>query len=92
MSQLTTHILDTTTGKPAQGVTIVLFQQDPVDPITAGWRQIALGTTDQDGRIPNLLPKEVVLEPGMYKMHFATKNISGNKVYKPFIPMWKLLL
>ena len=86
MSQLTTHILDTTTGKPAQGVTIVLFQQDPVDPITAGWRQIALGTTDQDGRIPNLLPKEVVLEPGMYKMHFATKEYFGKQSVQTFYP------
>ena len=28
MSQLTTHILDTTKGKPAQGVTIILFHQE----------------------------------------------------------------
>ena len=27
MSQLTTHILDTTQGKPARGVLIVLYQQ-----------------------------------------------------------------
>lgn len=88
MSQLTTHILDTTKGKPAEGVTIVLFQQDPVDPVTAGWRQVVLGTTNGDGRIPDLLHKEAVLEPGTYKMRFETKEYFdklGVQTFYPFV-------
>lgn len=86
MSQLTTHILDTTKGKPAQGVTIVLFQQDPTDPVTAGWRQIAIGTTNPDGRIPDLLPEEVILEPGIYKMNFETKEYFEKQGIQTFYP------
>ena len=86
MSQLTTHILDTTKGKPAQGVTIVLFQQDPADPVTVGWRQIAIGTTNQDGRIPNLLPEDVILEPGIYKMNFETGEYFDKLGVQTFYP------
>ena len=88
MSQLTTHILDTTKGKPAAGVTIVLFQQDPSDPVTAAWRQISIGTTNEDGRIPELLSKEAMLEPGIYKMRFETKDYfekQGVQTFYPFV-------
>jgi 5-hydroxyisourate hydrolase len=68
MSQLTTHILDTTKGKPAANVTVVLFQQQ-----NDNWRQVALGTTNEDGRISDLLQADVVMEPGIYKLRFDTK-------------------
>lgn len=88
MSQLTTHILDTTKGKPAQGVTIFLFQQNNEDPIGIGWKQLTLGSTNADGRIPNLLSKEVILEPGIYKLKFETKEYfekQGVQTFYPFI-------
>ena len=83
MSQLTTHILDTTKGKPAQGVTIVLFQQH-----NEGWKQLTLGSTNGDGRIPNLLQKNIILEPGVYKIRFETKEYfdkQGVQTFYPFI-------
>ena len=83
MSQLTTHILDTTKGKPARGVTIVLFQEHPEE-----WREIAIGTTNADGRIPDLLKKEIILEPGIYKMKFETKEYFdklGIQTFYPFV-------
>jgi 5-hydroxyisourate hydrolase len=40
MSQLTTHILDTTKGKPAEGISIFLFQQH-----NDSWKQLTIGTT-----------------------------------------------
>lgn len=52
MSQITTHILDTTKGKPATGVTIVLYAHE------SDWTEIAKGVTNKDGRIVNLLPSE----------------------------------
>ncbi|MDZ4796253.1 MAG: hydroxyisourate hydrolase [Bacteroidota bacterium] len=88
MSQLTTHILDTAKGKPAEGITVVLFQQDPVDPVTAGWRQITIGTTNEDGRIPALLADEALLEPGIYRLKFETKEYfdkMGVQTFYPFI-------
>ena len=83
MSQLTTHILDTTKGKPAQGVTILLFQQH-----SDGWKQLTIGTTNADGRIPNLLQKDSILEPGVYKMKFETKEYfekQGVQTFYPFV-------
>ncbi len=88
MSQLTTHILDTSKGKPAAGVTVVLFQQDPVDPVTAAWRQIVIGTTNADGRIPDLLNKDAVLEPGTFKLKFETKEYfeaQGSQTFYPYV-------
>ena len=68
MSQITTHILDTTRGRPAEGVTIILFQQQGEN-----WRQVSLGTTNEDGRVADLVSKGVTMEPGIYKLKFETK-------------------
>lgn len=86
MSQLTTHILDTAKGKPAEGITIVLFVQSPEDPVTVGWRQIAIGTTNSDGRIPDLLPKDINIEPGTYRLRFETKEYFEKQAQLTFYP------
>ncbi|KAA9327577.1 hydroxyisourate hydrolase [Hymenobacter busanensis] len=84
MSQITTHILDTTLGKPAAGVTIALSAQQAGDT----WQELARGTTNQDGRIPDLLPKEQQLPPGVYKMKFFTQAYferQGTPNFYPFV-------
>lgn len=91
MSQLTTHILDTTKGKPAPGVTVVLFQQHEDDPMAIGWKQLTLGTTNADGRIPNLLQKDIVLDPGIYKMKFETKEYFGKQGVQTFYPFVEII-
>lgn len=68
MSRITTHILDTTKGKPVQGIAVVLYQQQNND-----WTEIAKGITDNDGRITDLLSREETLALGIYKMRFLTK-------------------
>jgi 5-hydroxyisourate hydrolase len=68
MSQITTHILDTTLGKPAQGVAISLHQQKGTD-----WAKLAEGKTNADGRIPNLLDTSETLPTGVYKMRFEVQ-------------------
>lgn len=68
MSQITTHVLDTTRGKPAKGLPITLFAQT-----SDGWQQLATGITNADGRVANLLTDDVVLAAGVYRMHFATQ-------------------
>lgn len=65
MSQITTHILDIAKGKPAANVAIVLEQKTK-----NGWLSIAKGSTNADGRIADLLPKETVLSEGTYKLIF----------------------
>ena len=83
MSQITTHILDTTKGRPAQGVTIALAQQNGDN-----WQEIARGVTNADGRIANLLPPEIQLELGVYKIKFFTQEYfaqDGTKNFYPFV-------
>ena len=43
---ITTHILDTTLGKPARGVAISLKKFNGVD-----WKPVGQGATDDDGRL-----------------------------------------
>ncbi|MVN78507.1 hydroxyisourate hydrolase [Hymenobacter sp. HMF4947] len=83
MSQLTTHILDTTQGRPAGGVTIALYE-----PEGESWREIARGITNADGRIPDLLPQEKILATGIYKLKFFTQEYferAGLTHFYPFV-------
>jgi 5-hydroxyisourate hydrolase len=81
MSQLTTHILDTTLGKPARGVTIILFEQQ-----SGNWKEMARGVTNQDGRITDLLDKKVPLPSGEYKLLFETKAYFDSLSTTSFYP------
>jgi 5-hydroxyisourate hydrolase len=55
---ISTHVLDTASGKPAAGVQVELFQ---------GTGPIASGVTNVDGRITNLAGD---LQPGTYSLAF----------------------
>jgi 5-hydroxyisourate hydrolase len=83
MSQITTHVLDTTRGMPAQGLPITLSAQT-----SDGWQELASGVTNADGRIIGLLADDVVLSAGVYRMHFATKTYfeaKGELGFYPFV-------
>lgn len=64
MSHLTTHILDTSRGRPAADVAVVLDHRDG-----DAWTEVARGTTDSDGRIGELGPER--LASGTYRLSFA---------------------
>lgn len=49
MTTLSTHVLDTANGHPAEGLTITLAKADG-----DGWNTVATGTTDADGRVADL--------------------------------------
>jgi 5-hydroxyisourate hydrolase len=83
MSQLTTHILDTTRGKPAEGVTIILYQGGNDE-----WNEISRGITNSDGRIKDLLSIGDALQLGIYKMRFETKDYfdkNGTATFYPYV-------
>lgn len=65
MSQITTHILDTSLGRPASGVRVLLQKE-----AGSGWQTLAEGLTNQDGRIPALLAAGEKLPPGCYSLLF----------------------
>src|SRR5688572_23007043 len=86
MSQITTHILDTTKGKPASGVTISLSQDK-----NGSWVELAKGITNQDGRIPDLLEKDRILDTGIYKMRFETKPYFEQTQTAAFYPFVEIV-
>ena len=67
MAQLSTHILNTTLGKPAADVSITLDKQDGSE-----WTFIATHNTDDDGRVGAFLPAGVSLLEGNYRLTFQT--------------------
>jgi len=86
MSQITTHILDTSKGRPAENVHIMLQKFEGND----HWKQIAEGKTNADGRLPGLLPEDVILEKGIYRLVFDTGNyFKAHHVhgFYPFVPI-----
>jgi 5-hydroxyisourate hydrolase len=57
-ASLSTHVLDTGQGTPADGVRVELFRAEQL---------VAGGNTDEDGRIAGLAEE---LEPGRYRLVF----------------------
>ena len=66
MSQITTHVLDTSLGRPAAGVPVTLEIQK-----AGGWKEISRGATDADGRLRHLL-EPGTLAKGTYRLTFET--------------------
>lgn len=77
MSLVTTHVLDTATGRPAKGIA-VRFE-------TAEGKPIADGRTDDDGRIRDLGPE--ILEPGVYRLVFDTGAYLGPEAFFPEVAL-----
>ncbi len=79
MSAITTHVLDTSRGHPAAGLPVHLEQSVG----TKQWRTIGQGQTDVDGRARDLMPENVTLAPGTYRLtfdtgtYFATQGVAG---------------
>jgi 5-hydroxyisourate hydrolase len=82
MSPITTHVLDTARGKPAAGVAVTLEQGDG----RGGWKLLAHGVTNADGRVPNLLPDGAELSAGTYRLRFATGDYFRAQKVQGFYP------
>jgi 5-hydroxyisourate hydrolase len=68
MSPITTHVLDTTRGKPAAGLAVVLEMSAGSD----RWRELGRGVTDANGRISDFNPPLATLERQVYRLRFST--------------------
>jgi 5-hydroxyisourate hydrolase len=86
MSQLTTHILDTTKGRPAPGIRISLHQQHNEE-----WKEISIGTTNSDGRVSDLLKKDALLDLGIYKLRFETGEYFDKQGIQSFYPFVEII-
>jgi 5-hydroxyisourate hydrolase len=76
---LSTHVLDTATGRPAVGVP-VLVQRLAVD----GWREVGRSQTDNDGRATDLVPAADYLA-GRFRLLFDTATVYGPEAWLPSV-------
>ena len=65
MGRLTTHVLDTATGKPGAGIAVTVYRLD------GGRRELVRTTTNDDGRCNQPLLQGETLERGTYEIVFA---------------------
>jgi 5-hydroxyisourate hydrolase len=65
MGQLSTHVLDTTHGRPAQGMAFELWRVK-----SEGAERLAQGTLDADGRTGAPLLEGAAYLPGTYELVF----------------------
>ena len=81
MSAITTHVLDTSRGRPAGGVPVTLEME-----AAGGWILLGKGTTNADGRISDLLPADTPIEGGVYRLIFDTGRYFANNNVDAFYP------
>jgi 5-hydroxyisourate hydrolase len=68
MSAITTHVLDTSQGRPASGVAVTL----EIQTTEGAWRLVGQGATDTDGRLQSLLADDATPATGTYRLTFDT--------------------
>ena len=66
---ISTHVLDTSIGRPAAGIRVQLEKRDGDD-----WRVVGSGEANADGRLPNLVPNGAVIAPGEFRLTFDTRR------------------
>jgi len=76
-SGISTHVLDTSLGKPAEGVPVVFESEDGT--------VLARSVTDADGRIASLLPGGVPTH-GTYRIRFDIQHYYVGFAYHAFFP------
>jgi len=82
MSAITTHVLDTSKGRPASGVPVVLeFRVAEHE-----WKVLGKQTTDADGRVRDLLPSDFSLAAGTYRLSFDTAAYFRSQNAECFYP------
>lgn len=82
MSPITSHVLDTTKGKPAAGIRLQLLH------LAENTREIGRDVTNGDGRATRLLPDDYELAPGFYQLIFETAayfEYQGSESFYPVV-------
>ena len=76
---ISTHVLDTSIGRPAAGVRVQLASLG-----TSGqWERIFDGETDADGRIPRMVPPGSI-SSGTYRLWFDVAGYFGQRGAETF--------
>lgn len=83
-SPITTHVLDTSRGRPAVGVPVTLSRASPDH---ASWELLAEAATDADGRVADLLAPGS-LKSGIYRLRFDTATYFAQAGIDSFFYPW----
>ena len=86
MSQITTHILDTSLGKPASDVKVTLSAREGGE-----WQIIGSGVTNDDGRVEGLVDQDQVLPSGQLKLNFETSPYFVDQNIDAFYPFVEIV-
>src|SRR5215475_11656991 len=81
MSTITTHVLDTSRGHPAEGVSLTLEVE-----AAGGWKLVGKATTNADGRAADLVPAGTPISPGVYRLIFDTAKYFASREIESFYP------
>ena len=79
-SPITTHILDTSRGRPAEGVAIRLEQLQG-----GAFEEVGSGTTNADGRVTDLMAAGTLVA-GTFRIHFEIAPYYAKLGQKSFYP------
>ena len=79
MTGISTHVLDTSRGRPASGVPVRLERA-----VDTHWELVASGLTDADGRLRDLLTSPPVA--GRYRLVFDTASYFSAVGDRAFYP------
>lgn len=81
MAGISTHILDTSIGRPAQGVTVFLEYKHQ-----GLWSKIAEDNTNADGRIAKFGVPSDMFVAGIYRLTFQLQGYFDTQNRKTFYP------
>jgi 5-hydroxyisourate hydrolase len=81
MSRITTHVLDTSRGRPASGLSVILERIAP----DGSAHPLGKGVTDADGRIGDFGSADLPL-PGRYRLRFDTAAWFAAEALHGFFP------
>ena len=82
MTQVVVFVLDTTVGRPAEGVPVELQVADADD----GWTTLTGGVTDESGCIPGLVPDGRTLPAGRYRLCYNTTTYFAARDVRTLYP------
>jgi 5-hydroxyisourate hydrolase len=76
---LSTHVLDTSIGRPAAGIGVRLERLEG-----GSWIELSSAATNDDGRVAALLPADAPVSPGVFRLAFDAAAYFASRAQDTF--------
>jgi len=86
MSEITTHVLDISIGRPAAGMPVIL----EIEKMGGGWKELSRGATDGDGRLRQLLAPGSLVD-ATYRLTFETAQYFRSRKTEGLYPQVSII-